>query len=89
MDIKEENKQWIFVNMLNQMVDLNPIIMKIIHCGVTFFVIGDIEILDMSNYTKKFIIETLFDKYKDYYFVRAHMGDDYTHITYFEEEANK
>lgn len=54
-----------------------------------FFVIGDIEILDMSIYTKKFIKEVLFDKYKNYYFVRSHIGDDYTHITYFKEEENR
>ena len=53
------------------------------------FVMGDIEILDMSIYTKKFIKEVLFDKYKNYYFVRSHIGDDYTHITYFKEEENK
>ena len=53
------------------------------------FVMGEIERLDMSIYTKKFIDEVLFDKYKNYCFVRSHTGEDYTHITYFKEETNK
>ena len=48
----------------------------------------DKEVIDMSNYTKKFIIEVLFDKYKNYYFIRSHMGDDYTNIVYFREEID-
>ena len=53
------------------------------------FVIDDIEILDMSIYTKKIIKEVLFNKYRNYYFVRSHTGEDYSHIAYFKEEANK
>ena len=53
------------------------------------FAIGDNERLDMSIYTKKIITEVLFDKYKNYYYVKSHMHDDYTNIVYFIKKGNE